>query len=233
MNFVDRFVEWCSSQVFENDKALEYLRGRGVTDDQIKLHRIGYCPGLYVCDEDLDGEDCKEMNRWSKGGELLNKSIILPITSYTGKTYGFQSRSLDKKNYETYIIKRRPEAFFFGIGENMDSIWSKKSIIITEGAFDQLIAERYIGRNSVAILTNTLSNNHAKFITRFTDNVVFCLDNDRAGLDGLDRSSYKIKSIRKDIEINVVKIKGAKDLNELWVSSSMSSIKQVAYDPTG
>ena len=225
--FLSQFIDWAHRNINQFDEPIEYLHGRGVVDWQIDLHKIGYVSESYSCDESIDkSQDCQRFNYKMKSGSKIG-SIILPITSYSGKYYGFQSKSIDKKDYDIFIVDKRPEAFLFGVGENIDHIWSKKEVIITEGPFDALTVERFIGRNVVSIMTNAVSGNNARFFTRFADDVVFCLDNDTAGRDGFDRSSSNIKRIRDDIRIRRIKYSGAKDMNDLWLKHGNKLMKYV------
>jgi DNA primase len=91
---------------------------------------------------------------------------------------------LKDKVYDTFLIARRPEGFFFGIGPNIGHIWTSREIWLSEGPFDHLLLERLVAKNSVALATNAVGPMHMRFLKRFVDTVNFCGDQDKAGREG-------------------------------------------------
>src|SRR5690606_37887206 len=149
-------------------------------------------------------------------GMRIKDSIVLPLTSYSGTFVGFQTRSIVEKEYDTFALKKRPEGYFFGVGSGVTTIWSRRSIFITEGPFDSLIFERLVSPNVIALTTSSPGKSQVAFINRFTDSVYSLLDKDKAGKEGLE-ALFKYLPDKSIISIDFPTIeKGDKDLGDFW-----------------
>jgi DNA primase len=243
---VDDFVDWASGNLEENDSAVAYLRGRGVSVEQFARHRLGYVAGDFDRDPSGDpahGAACRDQeaksthcdscrfNRWTtkweevdgesrkirRVGRRIVGSVVLPLTTYSGRLAGVQVRSVLEKDYDTFLLKRRPEGYFFGLAPNVDRIWSSKSVFLVEGPFDQLVFERLVSRNVLSMTTNTLGTMQAVFVRRFASRVYTLLDRDAGGRDG----AATIKDhLGDDVYVRsflVPRVRPKdKDLNDYW-----------------
>src|SRR5271163_4920042 len=138
---VDDFLGWANRNLKSSEKARDYLQGRGISEAQMEAHNLGYVAGDYDVDSSRDlghGEQCLDKERkhlwcdschfrsWSSTwegeegapkercpGRRIHDSVVFPLTSYSGTHVGFQIRHLDRKEYDTFVLRRRPEGFFF------------------------------------------------------------------------------------------------------------------------
>lgn len=243
---VNRFIEWAHACLLDSEEAQEYLLSRGVSPDQWERHNIGFTNGVFhpdpkddikhnsnCGDKDYKGEWCdtcryiRWSTKWKKeneddskkvpviGGNIIN-SIVLPLTTYSGLNIGFQVRSIHEKSYATYCLSRRPEGYFFGVSSSIHSIWSKKSVILTEGPFDHLLIDRLVSNNVLAITTSSPGKTQVNFIRRFADVIYCCLDNDKAGREGFEAISEYLKE-KHIIKLNFPKLKdNDKDVGDFW-----------------
>lgn len=249
MSFIDQFVNWANNELLQNEEAKDYLYGRGVIELQINRHRLGFISSDYHVDSKLDKNHDEEIcgntelvhrwcdscrfTRWSSeykrvGGEKILSvgtriigNIVLPMTSYSGNIVGFQVRSIIGKNFDSFTILKRSECHFFGTAANIDSIWKNKEVFVVEGPFDCLTFERLVVPNVVALMTSAPGTGQVKFFRRFVDTINLCLDNDKAGRDGVKSffgkfgGTHNINDIRFG---NIKKLDGkiCKDVNEVW-----------------
>jgi DNA primase len=247
MNFLEPFLDWASGCLNESDVARDYLISRGSSEDQWKRHRIGYVGGDYVADPTHDpnhGIRCNDSNspnnwcdvcqftRWSTSwvresddvpkipiaGRRIAGSIVFPLTNYTGNPIGFQVRSLIEKSYDSFLMKRRPEGYFFGLSACMDNVWARREICLVEGAMDSMVISRLVTPCVAAITTSSLGEAQLKFLYRFVDKVNLCFDLDEAGRYGvlrfIQRQSDKFVSIQN---IKYPKLNDKdKDVNDFW-----------------
>lgn len=212
--FVQEFVDWAHLQLQDSEEAQAYLRGRGVSKEQWARHKLGFVGGEFDVDPASypgHGEDCKNWEKkhlwcdachyrsWSSVweapaegerkvqhvGRRIKGGVVFPLTSYSGQTVGFQIRSLERKEYDTFALKRRPEGYFFGIGPNMESIWSSREIVLVEGPPDQLVIERLVRPDVVALTTAGAGTLQVRFLRRFVKRIYLCLDLDKAGRTGI------------------------------------------------
>lgn len=243
---LEQFVSWAHGCLEHSDEADSYLTGRGVLDLQRRRHRLGFVPGDYVVDPSKDPEHGKDCGDWDKKsvwcdtcrfrswttkwvdgedggrkqglvGRKIVSSIVLPLTSYSGQIVGVQTRSIQEKVYDTFVLKRRPEAYFFGTAAAMDSIWAKRFCFFVEGSFDHLTFERLVCPNVLAITTSSPGRSQARFMRRFLDRIFLCFDEDAAGRKGthsfFEHSTADVDVV--DVRYPRVKRDGA-DLHDFW-----------------
>jgi len=244
--FVDQFIDWAHAQLQHSDVAQEYLRGRGVSQEQWARHRLGFVGGDFDVDPRSDsghGEVCLDREKkhlwcdachyrnWSATWEKLEEGerkvqivgrrisggVVFPLTSYSGQSVGFQIRSLERKEYDTFALRRRPEGYFFGIGPNMASIWASREVCLVEGPPDQLVVERLVRPDVLALTTAGAGIAQVRFLKRFVRRIYLCLDLDKAGRDGV---AGIIRQHGDDFDIVNVKYprltEKDKDPGDLW-----------------
>ncbi len=257
--FLDSLLEWTSGCLSDSDEGRSYLLGRGISDDQIVRHRIGYGGGDYVPEIGRDpehGSSCGEEDRrgwcdscrflrwstrWIKEseddaqktplpGRKLNGCVVFPLTNYSGGLAGVQIRSLVEKEYDTFLLKRRPEGYFFGTSAAMSSIWARKEVFLVEGAPDHLILERLVAPNVLALTTSAPSFDQVRFIRRFASSVNMCLDSDKAGRDGFSTFFERNSSLMTVRDVRLPKIPGCKDLGDLWKRVGDDAFRQYFLD---
>jgi DNA primase len=215
LSFLDSFVDWAHQGLLQSDEAQEYLRGRGISSDQWTRHRLGFTIGEFepeigkdshhkpdICkDKEIRSQWCDSCRyvRWSTVWETVEEntpkvprigrriagSIVFPLTSYSGSIVGFQVRSLVEKSYDSFLVTRRPEGYFFGVSSSLESIWKSKEAILVEGPGDHLIMERLVAPNVLGITTSSPSMAQVRFLRRFVKRVILCLDMDQAGRKGV------------------------------------------------
>lgn len=207
---LDHFLDWAHQGLLDSEEAQQYLLGRGISREQWTRHKLGYVAGEYDIDPATDpahGPICSEYEKrhiwcdscryrsWSSVWEApaegerkiqhvgrgIVDSVVFPLTSYSGQVIGFQTRTIKQKAFNTFAISRRPEGYFFGIGPNMEAIWESKSIWLVEGPGDQLLIERLVAPNVVALTTAGTSTTQFRFLRRFVRKIYLCLDLDVTG----------------------------------------------------
>lgn len=244
--FLDHFVDWAWSALRDSEEACSYLLGRGSSEEQWARHRIGYVASEFevdVKDDPAHGDACFDRDKkhlrcdscrfrlWSSSweedgdgashqapGRRLVGSLVLPLTTYSGAIVGAQVRSLEGKSYDTFVLKRRPEAYAFGLGPAVHHVWNSGIVWLVEGSFDHMVIERLVSPACFAMTTSSLSVLQTRFLTRFAKRVYWCGDLDKAGRDGFV-SFHKWNSSRFseviDVKYGKPGFKG-KDVNELW-----------------
>lgn len=258
--FLDALLEWTSGCLTDSDEGKQYLLGRGVSDDQILRHRIGYAGGDYIPEISRDPDhssrcgdedrrfwcDSCRFLRWSTKwvkeseddrqktplpGRKLFGCVVFPMTSYSGSLVGVQIRSIVEKEYDTFLLRRRPEGYFFGTASAVSSIWSRKEVYLVEGPHDHLILERLVAPNVLALTTSSPSFDQVRFIRRFASSVNMCLDMDKAGREGFagfhERNSSRMTV--RDVRYPCRKPK-EKDLGDFWKRVGDDAFRQYFLD---
>jgi hypothetical protein len=110
------------------------------------------------------------------GIHWVRPHVTIPFT-YDGKIVGCTSRFLDDKQ-PRYINHMQP-GYVFGT-EFQHSDW--QYVIVTEGIFDALCID------GLAVMHNTVNDTQARLIRNLGKEVVVVPDQDRAGLELIDRA---------------------------------------------
>lgn len=188
-----------------SDAVKEYLRGRGVTPQELEIFRLGFAhdsfTGTY---EQLlkAGFSKKEITSagLSVQKDLADERIydrfrnrlMFPIHDLQGRIVGFGGRTLggDDAKYmnspESALYHK--SSVLFGMDLAKEAMRESKQAYIVEGYFDVLACHRAGYRNAVAACGTALTEEHAKMLHRYVETVVLCLDQDRAGRAAAERA---------------------------------------------
>ena len=195
-----------ASQIFQgwlrnhkdSAKAVEYLKGRGLSGEIAAEYQLGYAPpGWDNLKRSLaDGRGAVEA-KMLQGGLLTEKEdrsydrfrdrIIFPIRDARGRTIGFGGRVMgdDKPKYlnspETPIFHKGSE--LYGLHEARKAMRKITSMLVVEGYMDVIALAQFGVRNCVATLGTATSSDHLERLFRIVSEVVFCFDGDQAGRD--------------------------------------------------
>lgn len=139
-------------------------------------------------------EDTKALGKWywcptnlKIGDQLFKtaKSIVIPLY-YHDNIYGFYSRHITEKVFYSYI-NQSAQGFKVWNWFNIDKT---KPVYVFEGIFDAMSAIKSGLTNSIACMQATLPEDRLKELA----DPVFCLDNDRTGLNNILKlcKNYKV-----------------------------------------
>jgi DNA primase len=186
--------------------ARDYLAKRGVSADAIKLFRLGAAPELW--DDTVNWAKSKnyELPLVEKAGLILRKEnsehfydrfrgrLIFPICDEQGRVIGFSGRVLsgDEKTAK-YVNSPETPIFtkskvFFGLDKSKRALLDAQSAIVCEGQLDLMACFMAGVQNVVAPQGTAFTDQHARIIKRYVDEVVLCFDSDEAGQNAAVRS---------------------------------------------
>lgn len=159
---------------------------------------------------------------FTKGGEVFDffrNRIMFPLFDHRNNTVGFAGRALtDDSSYGGKYINTRDTfvyhkgSMFFGLNKALDEIKKKDRVIVTEGEIDVISMFKEGIKNVVAIKGTALTENQASLLSRFTQNVSLCFDQDSAGWMATEKSQVVLE--KKGFNIKVIKIESGKDPDE-------------------
>lgn len=179
------------------DIGLQYLYGRGVTEEAVKAFHLGYAldRSSSFIDEarkrGFNSELLKELGLIgvsSQGYEYdrFRGRVIFPIMSSSNKVVGFGGRTLkqDAAKYvnspESDIYKKSKE--LYGMGQARQAIVSQDLCYLVEGYLDVIGMWQSGLKNVVASSGTALTDEQIALIHRFTKNVTLIYDGDAAGI---------------------------------------------------
>ncbi len=179
----------------ESPRAIDYLKGRGLSGEIAKQFGLGYAPegwrslasvfpnyddplleesGLVI----VNTEDDKRYDRF-------RDRVMFPIRNVKGECIGFGGRVLgdEKPKYlnspETPVFSKGRE--LYGLFEARNALREQGFVLVTEGYMDVVALAQLGFPNAVATLGTACTPDHVQKLFRFTDSVVFSFDGDEAG----------------------------------------------------
>jgi DNA primase len=184
----------------DSPRAIEYLKGRGVSGETALRFGIGYAPegwrsleaavpdyaaktlvesGLVIESEpDADAGKKKRYDRF-------RDRVMFPIRNPRGQVIGFGGRVLGQgepkylNSPETPVFSKGRE--LYGLFEGRDAIRRADCVIVVEGYMDVVMLAQHGVDNAVATLGTATTAQHVQKLMRLVDRVVFAFDGDGAG----------------------------------------------------
>ena len=178
-------------------RAVSYLKGRGLSGQIAKLYDIGMAPPGWDNLMSHLSRDTTEQNALIEAGLVVENPdsggrydrfrdrIMFPIRDSRGRTIGFGGRVLgdEKPKYlnspETSVFHKGQE--LYGLYEAKQQNRQLNEILVVEGYMDVIALAQHGVTNAVATLGTATSEEHLKRLFRLVQNVIFCFDGDRAG----------------------------------------------------
>jgi DNA primase len=186
-------------QLKASPRAIDYLKGRGLSGEIAAQFGLGYAPDGWrnlasvfaSYDDPLLEESGLVIARTEEGDtegkryDRFRDRIMFPIRSVQGDVIGFGARVLDRgepkylNSPETPVFSKGRE--LYGLFEGRVAMRQRGHALVVEGYMDVVaLAQSGIG-NAVATLGTACTPDHLQKLFRFTDSVVFSFDGDKAG----------------------------------------------------
>ena len=206
-------------------KAMDYLLGRGLTEDTIVKFAMGYSDiyendlykylkGKGYTDNQLKDSGLVDIYEGKGGVDKFWNRVMVPILDINGKVIGFGGRVLGD-GLPKYINTR--ETLVFDKSHNLFAMHlarrsKRRGIIICEGYMDVIALHQAGFDNAVASLGTAFTIGQAEIIKRYTDEVYLAYDSDGAGT----KATLKNIAILREVGLvsRVIDMKPYKDPDE-------------------
>ncbi|MFV2003673.1 MAG: DNA primase [Gammaproteobacteria bacterium] len=196
-----------------SERAIAYLKQRGLSGEIAKQFKIGYAPDGWNFLSDKLGTSNEKLASLVKTGLVVNKEndktydrfrdrIIFPITDQRGRIIGFGGRILDKGEPK-YLNSPENSVFhkgyeLYGLYETKQALRQIDRIIVVEGYMD-VVALAQNGINyAVASLGTATTTEQIQKTFRTTHEIIFCYDGDNAGKKAAWRALENTLSVIRD-----------------------------------
>ena len=178
----------------DTPRAIEYLKGRGLTGAVAAQYGIGYAPdewqGLERAFPDYGDPALEAAGLVIKGDagkryDRFRDRIMFPIHDARGRVVGFGGRVLDRgepkylNSPETPVFAKGRE--LYGLFQARDAIRDAGRVVVVEGYMDVVALAQHGVGYAVATLGTSTTPVHVQKLFRLADSVVFCFDGDNAG----------------------------------------------------
>jgi len=212
----------CLANEAAGQRARDYLASRGVTEDAIKLFRLGAAPELW--DDTVNWAQTKkfELEVVEKAGLIIRKEetgrnydrfrgrLMFPICDEQGRVVAFSGRVLPgDESPAKYVNSPETPIFtkskiFFGLDKSKRAILDAGYAIICEGQLDLIACFMGGVQNIVAPQGTAFTDQHARIIKRYANEVVLCFDSDNAGQNAIVRSLDHLLAAELAVRVAVV-----------------------------
>lgn len=207
-------------------EGLRYAQKRGMPKGTLTRFGIGFAPDNWhgLCDamrakgytdEELEASGLALKS--PKNGDLHDRfrnRLMFPIIDVRGNVIGFGGRVMDdsKPKYlnspESEIFNKRMNLFALNVAKK-----SKMGfLILVEGYMDAIALHQYGFDCAVASLGTSLTDEHARLLSRYTEQVVLIYDGDEAGQNATKRAIPMLE--KAGLQVKVLQMRDAKDPDE-------------------
>jgi DNA primase len=196
MELVTQFYSRQLRQHPEANKAIEYLKNRGISGEIAAEYELGFAPpGWDSLIKEL-GRSVESAKRLASIGAVIEKEqggyydrfrdrITFPIRDQRGRAIGLGGRVLGDEKPK-YL--NSPETPIFHKGRELYGLYQARKILkevdclfIVEGYMDVIALAQFGIKNTVASLGTAATPEHIEKMFRITNKIVFCFDGDNAG----------------------------------------------------
>ncbi len=207
--------------------ARAYLRGRALGDKTIRRFGLGFAPDAFGALRDTlkskgfaEGElllagVCKQSE---KGGvyDTFRNRVIFPIMDLRGNVIAFGGRKMADVDFGPKYLNS-PETRVFHKSRSLYALnQAKKSVskryLLAEGYMDVISLHQAGFDTAVATLGTAITDEQAKLISDYADEVVICYDADEAGQKATAKAIDKFG--RTPVKVRVLNLSEAKDPDE-------------------
>jgi DNA primase len=231
-----------------NDKAREYLGGRGLGGSIARDWKLGYAPGHtslmtylskkgFTRDEMIDVNVARVSSRNNQVYDRFYERVMFPICDIQGRTIAFGGRVIGTgepkylNSSDTPLFRKRSN--LYAIDKAKASITSTGDAIIVEGYTDVIAMHTAGFTNTVATLGTALTPQHIKLLTRFAKRIIYLFDGDEAGQRAATRASELITSSvapeagTRQVDLMVAVLPGGADPAEYCASAGADGMRAV------
>ncbi len=210
----------------EGKHALDYLRGRALSDKTITRFGLGYAPNNRFAltnhlkakgftDSELIAANLVFKSR--SGNSVIDRfvdRVMFPIIDLRGNVIAFGGRIMSdqKPKYlntsDTIVFNKSQNLFSLNNAKNSGT----RRLILCEGYMDVIAVNQAGFTDAVATLGTSLTSEQAMLMKRYCDEVVICYDADEAGQKATQRAIGILRNT--GLNVRVLAIPDGKDPDE-------------------
>jgi DNA primase len=177
------------------DRAVDYLKGRGLTGEIARRYALGYAPPGWDNLLNALGKDETRRTQLVTLGLLIRRDervydgfrdrVMFPIRDLRGRVIAFGGRVIGdgKPKYlnspESPVFHKGRE--LYGLHEAKQAARTLDMLIVVEGYMDVIALAQQGITGAVATLGTSCTGDHVDLLFRHTARVLFCFDGDNAG----------------------------------------------------
>ncbi len=227
INLIDEhFKKMMDSE--KSKKAKAYLTSRKFNEQDLKKYDISFIDSNIedfqkFCDKNkISDFDLKKLGFISSNNNFLFKNrIMFPILNFRSETIAYGGRALEDfgpkylNSSDSVLYKKNRNLYF--TKEFISSVKKKGYAFLVEGYFDVLSLNQLGYSNSASPSGTALTIQHLDAVSRYTNKILLCFDNDEAGLKATERVLEIKNQVSNQLEIHCLNLpEKYKDISELY-----------------
>ncbi len=223
---------------------LDYFLSRGLTPDTIRHFGLGYAPdrwdslirhmkSLGYSESELLSADLAR--RTKKGGtiDVFRNRVIFPIIDLRGSVIGFGGRVLDDSlpkyvnTSDTLVYKKSHGVFALNFAKK----GTGNTLILCEGYMDVIAYHQAGFTNAVAGLGTAFTQEQAKLLSKYADEIILSYDNDEAGQRAASRAINILS--KTTLRVKVARLHGGKAPDEIIKKYGKEEMQRILSSAVG
>ena len=234
------FYHNCLTKTGYGKDGLEYLHGRGITDQIIEEFKLGFAPDAWnklstaFLKRDVPAKLLLDggLGMMRQGGGVYDRfrnRVMIPIMDERGRIVAFGGRVLGQgepkylNSPETAIFNKRK--LLFGLDKAKKAIQQEGFALVVEGYMDAISVYAAGVHNVVASLGTAFTQEQCRHIMRYGAELYFCYDSDAAGQNATVRGLSIARST--GAKVKVVSIPDGKDPDEFIRKHGVEAFREL------
>lgn len=236
---MDEALAFFKEHLSKSSVAKEYCERRGLDADTLSTWEIGYAPevpgalAVHLKKKGYSLADCKALflvDEDSHGGffDKFRGRLMFPIRDEKGALVAFGGRLLGD-GVPKYINSSdtplyRKSKVLYGMSRARSGFGKDRRAVLVEGYLDVIACHRAGVTSALASLGTSLSDDHAKLLKRWVDEVVVLYDSDVAGQKAADRAVAILSA--EGLRVRVALMPPGEDPDTLLRNAGPAAVQQ-------
>jgi len=236
---MDETLTFFREHLAKSTMAREYCERRGLDEETLKTWEIGYAPevsgalAVHLKKKGFTLAECKKLflvEEDSQGGyfDKFRGRLMFPIRDEKGALVAFGGRLLGD-GVPKYINSSdtdlyRKSKVLYGMSRARHNFGKDRRAVLVEGYLDVIACHRAGVGSALASLGTSLSEDHAKLLKRWVEEVVILYDSDSAGQKAADRAVSILSA--EGLRVRVALMPSGEDPDTLLRNAGPAAVQQ-------
>lgn len=221
--------------------ARDYAASRGLSDATMEAYSLGYAPEDpfwlhdFLLRKGYSGAFLEGSGLFSKRNPrycIFAGRLMFPIRDHMGRVLAFGGRVLPPREGPKYINSPetslyRKSKVIYGLWEAKEMVREKNFMVLCEGYLDVLSLHEAGVMNAGAPLGTAFTEEQAKLLRRYTQNLHLLFDEDEAGTSATRRALEILEG--KEFDLKVISLPAGKDPGDMLQKGGSQALANAVY----
>lgn len=244
----EEVTRWFQENLRQAPAARAYLAKRGLSDEAIKRWQIGYAPDswdallTWASRKKIRSELLEEAGLVVRAEEgrvydRFRGRVMFPIRDEQGRVVAFSGRILTEDKQQAKYVNSPETVIFqksrilFAFDRAKRAMLDAGHAIVCEGQIDALSCHEAGLENVVAPQGTALTEQHARLLKRFVNEVVLLFDGDEAGQNAVVRSADAL--MQAGLAIRVAQLPAEHDPDSFLRAQGADALRALIHQAPG